>query len=194
MLLRVDPWDPEYGASIEFDPELDPAAGLDLTVEEPGVWAPLPAPRAQEGRCCAFVDGVRRIEARLFAEEGEVTAPALAGSWAVGCAWSSRPPSIEDVTIGRELVVGGGLPPTPLTTWAAHFTPSSVPGADPLDPLRRLQNQMREAEAVLAREASLHNARSSSSPTARSVTRCRGASSGWSSARAASTSTAPARR
>ena len=153
MLLRVDPWDPEYGASIEFDPELDPAAGLDLTVEEPGVWAPLPAPRAQEGRCCAFVDGVRRIEARLFAEEGDVTAPALAGSWAVGCAWSSRPPSIEDVTIGRELVVGGGLPPTPLTTWAAHFTPSSVPGADPLDPLRRLQNQMREAEAVLAREA-----------------------------------------
>ncbi len=153
MVLRVDPWDPEYGASIEFDPELEPAAGLDLTVEEPGAWAPLPAPRVQAGRCCAFVDGVRRIDARLFAEEDDVTAPALAGSWAVGCAWSSRPPSIEDVTIGRELVIGGGLPPTPLLTWAAHFAASSVPGADPLDPLRRLQNQMREAEAVLAREA-----------------------------------------
>ena len=37
------------------------------------MWAPLPAPRAQEGRCCAFVDGVRRIDARLFAEEGDVT-------------------------------------------------------------------------------------------------------------------------
>ena len=83
MRLRVDPWDPEYGASVEIDGELDPAAGLDLTVEEAGPWSPIPtAPRARVP-CCAFIDGVRRIDVRLFAEEGDISA-GLAGSWAVG--------------------------------------------------------------------------------------------------------------
>ena len=182
MVLRVDPWDPEYGASIEFDPELEPAAGLDLTVEEPGAWSPLPAPRVQEGRCCAFVDGVRRIEVRLFAEEGDVAAPALAGSWAVGCAWSSRPPSIADVTLGRELVVGGGLPPTPLTRRSAAavtFTASSVTGADPLDPLRGLQNaDARGRGRARPQGARIGRKRSWSWPMARSATPCPAASSG----------------
>jgi hypothetical protein len=161
MVLRVDPWDPEFGASVEFDPDLDPAAGLDLTVEQPGPWTPIPGPRPVDGRCCAFIDGVRRIDARLFAEEGDLTAPALAGSWAVGCAWSTRPPTIDDVELGRELVVGAGLSPSPLSTLVGSmpvvFDPSSVSGADPLDPLRGLQNLMREAEAVLARAALTSN-------------------------------------
>src|SRR3954447_16398788 len=84
MRLRVDPWDPEYGASVELDAELEPAAGLDLTVEVAGAWTPIPATRRVAVPCCAFVDGVRRVDVRLFAEEGDVSAPGLAGSWAVG--------------------------------------------------------------------------------------------------------------
>src|SRR5436189_188014 len=114
MRLRVDPWDPEYGASVELDDELEPAAGLDLGVEEPGAWHPIAAAPATEVPCCAFVDGVRRIDVRLFAEEGDVQAPGLAGSWAVGCAWSTKPPSIGAVEVGRSLVIGGGLSATAL--------------------------------------------------------------------------------
>lgn len=157
MRLSVDPWDPEYGASVELDAELEPAAGLDLSVEATAAWTPIPAPPRGTIPCCAFVDGVRRIDVRLFAEEGDISVPALAGSWAVGCAWASRPPKIGDVRVGREIVTGGGLMPPPLTaaigTQILCFTPSSVPGNAPLDPLRGLQNAMREAEAELARAA-----------------------------------------
>ena len=64
MKLRVDPWDPEYGGSIEIEPDLGPPPGLELEIEVPGAWSPLPAP-VRAPACCAFIDGVRRIDARL---------------------------------------------------------------------------------------------------------------------------------
>ena len=110
MKLRIDPWDPEYGSSIELEPELGPPRGLALNVEVDGQWAPVAAPTRVELPCCAFIDGVRRIDARLFAEDDEEgEAPALAGSWAVGTALSTRPPRIAEIRVGRELVIGGGL-------------------------------------------------------------------------------------
>jgi hypothetical protein len=155
MLLRVDPWDPEYGASIELDAELEPAAGLDLSVDEAGPWLPITTVTLDRVPCCVFIDGVRRIDVRLFAEEGDVSAPGLAGSWAVGCAWSTRPPAIANVQVGRALVTGGGLTPPTLETRIGEqrlcFEPSSVAGSAPLDPLRGLQNAMRDAEAESAR-------------------------------------------
>jgi hypothetical protein len=156
MLLRVDPWDPEYGASVEFDEALEPAAGLDLTVDVGGAWSPIGASVPSGVPCCAFVDGVRRIDVRLFAEESNVSAPGLAGSWAAGCAWSSRPPSVGEIRVGRVVVTGGGLMPPRLEVrlgqGTIYFEPDSVPGTAPLDPLRALQNEMRDAEAGLARE------------------------------------------
>jgi hypothetical protein len=156
MRLRVDPWDPEYGGSVELDPDLGPPPALDLGVEINGPWAPLAGPAPQSPPCCAFIDGVRRIDVRLFAEDGDTGAPALAGSWAVGAAWSSRPPTISDVRLGRELVAGGDLTPPPLEltigTRSVRFTPRSVSGVTPLDPIQGLQNAMREAEATLAQE------------------------------------------
>jgi hypothetical protein len=156
MKLRIDPWDPEYGASAEIDVELEEPVGLELAIEVDGPWQPIEAPPREGLPCCAFVDGVRRIDARLFAEDGEAQAPGLAGSWAVGGAWSTRPPKIDGIVVGRELVLGGGLahPPLPLTVGPSEllFAPSAVPGSAPLDPLRGLQNAMREAEAKLAED------------------------------------------
>ena len=156
MQLRVDPWQPDYGASAEIEVDLGPPVGLELGVEEPGRWQPIPAPLPAGLPSCAFIDGVRRIETRLFAEDGDIVAPGLAGSWAVGCAWSTRPPKIASIAVGRELVVGGGLLPPAFEFRVGDgtlvFRPQSVPGAAPLDPLRGLQNVMRQAEAELARE------------------------------------------
>lgn len=155
MKLRIDPWDPEYGASAELEVDLEPPVGLDLTSEVAGDWQPIPAAALARVPSCAFVDGVRRIDARLFAEDGAVEVPALAGSWAVGCAWSTRPPKIDSVIVGRELVVGAGLAPDALAVEVGgrtiEFRPSSVPGSAPLDPLRGLQNAMRATEADLAK-------------------------------------------
>jgi len=156
MKLRVDPWDPEYGGSIEVEPDLGPPPGLELDVEVAGDWAPITAPRIENPVCCAFIDGVRRIDLRLFAEDEDAAAPALAGSWAVGAAWSTRPPQISDVRLGRELVIGGGITADALDLGVGgrcvRFQPRSVAGITPLDPIQGLQNGMRTAEAALAEE------------------------------------------
>jgi hypothetical protein len=156
LRLRIDPWDPEYGSSVELEPDLGQPAGLELDIEVSGEWNPIAAPPMVELPHCVFIDGVRRIDARLFAEDAEVEAPALVGSWAVGCALSTRPPRIGEIRVGRELVVGGGLQADPVEMTVGgqtlRFEARSVPGATPLDPIQGLQNAMREAEARLAEE------------------------------------------
>lgn len=155
MRLRVDPWQPDYGASAEIEVDLGPPVGLELDVEVSGKWTAISAPASEQLPCCAFIDGVRRIDVHLFAEEGDAIAPGLAGSWAVGCAWSTRPPRIAAIEVGREIVVGAGLTPPSIDVMIGGkpltFHARSVAGLAPLDPLRGLQNAMRDAEGALAR-------------------------------------------
>jgi hypothetical protein len=153
-VLRVDPWDPEYGTSLELEmiDELPQAVELDV---EPVAWQPISPASVQDLPCCAFIDGVRRIDVRLFAEESRASAPALAGSWAVGVAWSTRPPNVGEIVVGRNLVVGGGLTHGNLKSRVGNdelcYVFIGVTGTTPLDPITGLQNVMREAEATLAR-------------------------------------------
>ena len=149
--LRVDPWDPEYGGSVELE-ELAPAT-VDLEVETKQWEARVPKAVTHTPRC-AFVDGVRQIDLRLYAEDGDTVAPALAGSWAVGSAWVGEPPTISQVETGRSLVVGAGLHLSDLVAsiggQSLRYPCRSVSGRSPRDPIQGLQNQMREAEANLA--------------------------------------------
>ncbi len=153
-VLRVDPWDPEYGTSLELELIEEAPQAVELDVE-PVAWQPLRPPEVEALPCCAFVDGVRRIDVRLFAEEAGATAPALAGSWAVGVAWSTRPPTVGQIVLGRTLVVGGGLTHGDLTPRVGDdeltYVFIGVQGTKPVDPIVGLQNAMREAEAALAR-------------------------------------------
>jgi hypothetical protein len=150
-LLRVDPWDPEFGASTEFGLLHEEAPQTVEFAIEDRPWEPIPLQQLEELPCCAFIDGVRRIDVRLFAEENEAVAPALADSWAVGSAWSTRPPEIAKVAIGRNLVVGGGLAhdDVVVSVGADDFVYRylGVGGTDPLDPIIGLQNAMRTSPA-----------------------------------------------
>lgn len=156
--LRVDPWDPEYGTSLEFEGVEEAPQAVELDVE-PVPWRPLAPEARDELPRCAFVDGVRRIDVRLFAEEDGASSPALAGSYAVGAAWSTRPPTIGELVVGRTLVVGGGLTHTDLTSRVGdeelRYLFIGVPGSAPIDPIVGLQNVMRDAEAALARRVFL---------------------------------------
>lgn len=157
-VLRVDPWDPEYGTSLELEAIDEPPQAVALDVE-PVPWQPVVPARVDELPCCAFIDGVRRIDVRLFAEEAGAMAPALAGSWATGVAWSTRPPTVGEIVVGRTLMVGGGLTHGDLTPRAGgdelRYVSIGVSGTTPLDPIVGLQNVMREAEAALARRVFL---------------------------------------
>lgn len=85
MTVRLLPWAPEYGTSMQFDAEADEAAGgpPDVTVER-AVWAPVtPSPASLPA--VQIVDGVRRAEAHAM-DDGPDGTPVfgLFGSFAVG--------------------------------------------------------------------------------------------------------------
>jgi hypothetical protein len=151
--LRIDPWDPGYGSSVETDEPAETTTDVRLDVEGDR-WIAIAGTPVPDDFCCAFIDGIRRVECRLFAERQGVDMPALAGAWAVGVAWGTRPPRIEPVQVGRELIVGGGLDPEDMTVEAGglalHYTGSSITDASTAAPLMHLQYKMREAEARLA--------------------------------------------
>jgi hypothetical protein len=153
--LTIDPWDPGYGGSVELDEATESQDRPDTTVETTN-WRPIvPTGTPDRGETrCAFVDGVRRIDLRLFAGDGGQDAPALAGSWGVGAAWNSKPPRIDHVIVGRELVVANGLTAEPLLAVVGGtqitYQPSSVRESTPLAAQAGLQTKMRTAEATLA--------------------------------------------
>lgn len=85
MRFSVDGWDPTYGTSLELEDELDSSsAQVVVDVEVPaGDWQPIEA-NANIARPSAmlFVDGVRRIEARVWIDE--VTGAAAATEASAG--------------------------------------------------------------------------------------------------------------
>jgi len=80
MRFAVDGWDPTYGTSLEVEDDLGETTALvNADVEVPSEkWAPIPAmDNIARPEAIVFVDGVRRIEARIWIDNVAVagTAP-----------------------------------------------------------------------------------------------------------------------
>lgn len=89
MRLHVDAWDPSYGAGLETGedgPSESSSAELDIAVETPAEqWRPITPPVGTlVPPVTHLVDGVRRIDARVWIDSGEQTYPGLAASYAAG--------------------------------------------------------------------------------------------------------------
>ena len=121
--LYVDPWDPSYSNPLEAGegaPVGDSSAQLGVDVEVPaGSWRPLVAPAdARAPDVVLLVDGVRRVDARIWVEEPDGTLhPGLAASYAAGVVRCDLRGGLAVIAAAR---VARGL-----------FTPS--PGAADLD-------------------------------------------------------------
>lgn len=156
--LRLDPWEADYGSELPLTTEgAAVREDIDLDVERPAAeWAPLPPARAVAiPPRLAFVDGVRRVEARVVARSNGRVAHGAFGSYGVGSAVSHGGSiRIEEVRIQRVLALDSGQSlPEPVTVgpglvYRAVSTPQTEPGA----PLQRIQDEMRLAEERLARE------------------------------------------
>jgi hypothetical protein len=155
IALRVDPWAPEYDASLQLvEADDDEAVPVDLAVERRAWGAVEPVPGATP--LLSIVDGVRRVELRVVSDvEGRICY-GLFGSAAVGSACLDRRAEIADVQVQRFLVMGGGLAggDWTITTQrgALQFTAIAVADNTSMAPLAGLQEQMRLAEAALAEQ------------------------------------------
>ncbi|WP_281689589.1 hypothetical protein [Pseudonocardia thermophila] len=84
MKFTVDPWDPSYGTGL--DTELGASSALvDPDVEVPAArWAPIDPVPVVPPSAVLFVDGVRRVDAQVWVDQGKKSAPALCASYAAG--------------------------------------------------------------------------------------------------------------
>jgi hypothetical protein len=154
--FTVDPWDPGYG--LAFSEELDggaleeSTAELHLDLELPAAqWHPIdpdPAPRLPA--TVLFLDGVRRIDARIWVHgRSPQPSPGIAASFAAGLVTCDGAAHIADVTVERGLFTAAPEATGITTRHARYPARLSVGGA--LDQLSlALQQRLTEAEVQLA--------------------------------------------
>lgn len=154
--VRLEPWDVEYGTEMPLESQEEPSqedADLDVEVPERD-WSAIEPVGAGEPRKLTFVDGVRRIEARLLARRGESLARGAFGSYAVGSvAVSGGNAEIDEVHLERLAVLGSGerFPGPVAILPALTYVPHSTKSTDVDAPLEVLQQSMLVAEERLAR-------------------------------------------
>ncbi len=99
--IYVEGWAPEYGSAFETDEALADADRVDDSVEVAGAWAPLPGVDDGIDRV-AFVDGVRRVDARLTLE----TFRHYVGRLALNPSAEAQPAENEGSARGEAVVEG----------------------------------------------------------------------------------------
>ena len=159
MRIAVEAWSPEYAAGVDLREPEDESIENVRTDWEP--WGPVRRkPEAPGVATVAFVDGTRRIDARIYLDGGGVPTPGVAASIGIGVVVCSA---------GGGASVDGGaepvMPPPEIRRYLAAAAPQvpDLPAAqglqyaglpvdgDALDKVvDAVQDQMRAAEADAA--------------------------------------------
>lgn len=159
--LKLDPWASDVDAAVAFAADdLASPCPVDVTVESARWEAIDPGDSARTPGSLVFIDGVRRVDARVLAAMPAGSfAFGLLGSFAVGAVRAGDgAPDVFHLSTGRLLILGRGCEHPDMTVTLSggggilHYAPRSTPGAEPEAPLLELQASMRRAEAGLACE------------------------------------------
>ncbi len=158
--LYVEEWAPDYGSPFEVDEQLAPLDGdVRTDVEVEGAWEPIDG--ADDGvPVAAFVDGVRRVDARLTVDDPvEGPVPGICGSYGVGAVmWrrTERRSEIDRVSVSRLAVLAGRRDEQfPVADPQLTYSTATVDDRDPAALIRYFHDAMRRAESHLAEELAL---------------------------------------
>lgn len=155
LKIRIDPWDADYGTSVGIEGFGDEETELELNLES-STWDAIGVVDESLPPRWVFVDGVRRIDARLVGmTDASEMIYGLFGSYSVGAViLGEGRADLGPSEVGRLLVTGSGDPSgsdDPVEVMAGMvYRRASTPKADADGPLMTLQNEMRLAEARLA--------------------------------------------
>lgn len=152
--IFVEGWSPEYGSPLDREEALAPAEGSVDTAIETQDWAPI---AGVDDGCerIAFVDGVRRVDARLTLDDPvEGPVPGICGTLAVGATvWerTDRRSSVDRIRVERWAVLAGGRPELlPAVDLDPPYGTTTTASRDPVAPIMELQTRMRRAEGETA--------------------------------------------
>ena len=160
LALRIDSWASEYQGAVQLledDGGAAPPSGLRLDIElNEAEWHPITALPTPAPPPLVFIDGVRRVEVGVIADEDAKVAYGLFGSYAAGavlCTPSGA--SVEARQVARRLVLGGGGLHPPVHVGAGsttlEFRGHAALENSPRATLQELQNLMRTLEAEIGR-------------------------------------------
>lgn len=148
MKFAVEAWDPDYGTGGDID-ALDASTDVvDADVELPRAdWQPLGPHDTPTPEVTYFVDGVRRIDARIWVTEGGRAHPGSCATVAAGAvACSSTHAEVTDVQVRRAVFT----PPVPgaqsIETSFGEYTHVPVRTGSPEDLYLGIHEQMTELE------------------------------------------------
>jgi hypothetical protein len=165
MRFSVDGWDPAYGTSLELEDYLEEStAVVDVTVELPADrWHAIdPDVDCLTPEALLFVDGVRRVEARVWIDEksdsvGRATeaSAALCASYAAGVVCCYRQQArlvLAEIRRGLFTVAPHA---SDIATWAGNYEACHVAGKAASTPLmvrlsQALQRHLADVEVVTA--------------------------------------------
>ncbi|MGH7553250.1 MAG: hypothetical protein ACREMQ_09535 [Longimicrobiales bacterium] len=149
MRIDIEAWAPEYGAPIDTETLAPTGADVDIDVELPAAdWRPLDAGEVDAARRIAFVDGVRRIDARVWVTHDDgTTRMGICASFAAGLVRCDGPSArILAAEVRRGLFTTAGAPhlETRAGTYHAFATAS--------DDIDKLSQGLQERMAILERD------------------------------------------
>ena len=156
--VRVDQWEVDYGDQTPLaalDDRPDEQVDHEVEVSDADWSAIIPADSVTVPERVVFVDGIRRLEARIHARQGEQLIYGGFGSHAVGAVEvSGSGARFGELRVFRTAVLGSGrrLPAPVQVHDNLVYTAESTPSVEADGPLRHIQKAMRLAEATLARD------------------------------------------
>jgi len=158
MRLRLDPWPGDYDGALQIE-EFDQTQTAEIDTEvETSVWAGVPP--QDRGRPCriVFIDGVRRIDARVLGESSSgQPVYGMFGSLAAGAVEvEANRALVKQVAVRRYLILGsnesGDAEAFQIGNVVVTFESYSAVDGAPTAPMLALQNLMRSEEANLAEQ------------------------------------------
>jgi hypothetical protein len=151
--FAVETWAPEFGAPVGGDVFGESDADVDAGVEvPPREWAPI-APAQPPAACVLFVDGVQRIDARVWVEDGEgASRQGVCASWAAGVVRCDGRARVVAAEVRRGVLCPGeGVEAIPTRHGDYRAYPVAEVGGDPLgQALGRVRGDLEGRVAVEA--------------------------------------------
>lgn len=164
MQFAIETWAPDYGASAN-DGTLAPSdAHVDLAVEvHPDDWSPRdPSPDVRPVESMLFVDGVQRIDARVWVSADGLARLGVCASWAAGAVRCCDRAEVVAADVRRG-VICPVEPLEPIVTRHGTYEPRSVPdvetgGSDPVqDAIGQARGDLEARVAIEAARGQAHD-------------------------------------
>jgi hypothetical protein len=163
MRFAVETWAPDYGAPVDAAVLDASTATVDLAVEViPEDWAPIDPGPVPPPRTVYFVDGVQRVDARVWVTGDDgTTRQGVCASWGAGVVRCDSRAEVVVAEVRRGVLCpGDGV--EPIVTVHGDYHPYPVPddGGDPLgQALGRARGDLEGRVAIEARAATSSSAR-----------------------------------